>query len=186
MFLAITGGEALYADLGHFGKKPIRLAWICVVFPGLVLNYLGQGAFVHANPEAISNPFYLMAPSWALIPLVILATLVTVIASQAVITGAFSIAQQAISLGLLPRMNITHTSESESGQIYIGQINWILLGRRHPSRLGLPVLDQSCRRLWHRRQHLDAHRHAACRDLLLEVAQSAAGPRAAGSWLRSS
>jgi len=127
VFLAITGGEALYADLGHFGKKPIRLAWICVVFPGLVLNYLGQGAFLHANPEAIANPFYLMAPSWALIPLVILATLVTVIASQAVITGAFSIAQQAISLGLLPRMNITHTSESESGQIYIGQINWILL-----------------------------------------------------------
>ena len=127
VFLAVTGGEALYADMGHFGKKPIRLAWICVVFPGLVLNYLGQGAFLHANPEAIANPFYLMAPSWALIPLVILATLVTVIASQAVITGAFSIAQQAMSLGLLPRMNITHTSESESGQIYIGQINWMLL-----------------------------------------------------------
>jgi KUP system potassium uptake protein len=127
VFLAITGGEALYADLGHFGKKPIRIAWIAVVFPGLVLNYLGQGAFLHANPEAISNPFFLMAPSWALIPLVILATMVTVIASQAVITGAFSIAQQAISLGLLPRMSITHTSESESGQIYIAQINWILL-----------------------------------------------------------
>jgi KUP system potassium uptake protein len=127
VFLAITGGEALYADLGHFGKRPIRIAWIAVVFPGLVLNYLGQGAFLHANPEAISNPFYLMAPSWALIPLVILATIVTVIASQAVITGAFSIAQQAISLGLLPRMSITHTSESESGQIYIAQINWILL-----------------------------------------------------------
>ncbi|MBL8893637.1 MAG: potassium transporter Kup [Rhizobiales bacterium] len=127
VFLAITGGEALYADLGHFGKKPIRLAWVCVVFPGLVLNYLGQGAFLHANPEAITNPFFLMAPSWALIPLVVLATIVTVIASQAVITGAFSIAQQAMSLGLLPRMNITHTSESESGQIYIGQINWILL-----------------------------------------------------------
>jgi KUP system potassium uptake protein len=127
VFLSITGGEALYADLGHFGKKPIRLAWICVVFPGLVLNYLGQGAFLHSNPEAITNPFYLMAPSWALLPLVLLATLVTVIASQAVITGAFSIAQQAMSLGLLPRMNITHTSESESGQIYIGQINWILL-----------------------------------------------------------
>jgi len=127
VFLAVTGGEALYADMGHFGKKPIRLAWLSIVLPGLLLNYLGQGAFVHANPEAVSNPFYLMAPSWALIPLVVLATMVTVIASQAVITGAFSIAQQAIALGLLPRMNITHTSESESGQIYISQMNWLLL-----------------------------------------------------------
>jgi KUP system potassium uptake protein len=127
VFLAVTGGEALYADMGHFGKTPIRLAWGAVVLPALLLNYLGQGAFVISHPEAVSNPFYLMAPSWALVPFVILATLVTVIASQAVITGAFSIAQQAMSLGLLPRMNITHTSESESGQIYIGQINWILL-----------------------------------------------------------
>jgi KUP system potassium uptake protein len=127
VFLAVTGGEALYADMGHFGKKPIRIAWLSVVFPGLLLNYLGQGAFVHANPAAISNPFYLMAPPWALIPLVALATLVTVIASQAVITGAFSIAQQAIAIGLLPRMSITHTSESESGQIYISQMNWLLL-----------------------------------------------------------
>jgi KUP system potassium uptake protein len=126
VFLAVTGGEALYADLGHFGRVPIRLAWLVIVLPALVLNYLGQGAFVHANPNAVSNPFFLMAPSWALIPLVILATLVTVIASQAVITGAFSIAQQAISLGLLPRMNITHTSEAEQGQIYIGQINWLV------------------------------------------------------------
>jgi KUP system potassium uptake protein len=127
VFLAVTGGEALYADMGHFGKKPIRLAWLSIVLPGLLLNYLGQGAFVHANPAAVINPFYLMAPSWALIPLVILATLVTVIASQAVITGAFSMAQQAIALGLLPRMNITHTSEKESGQIYVSQINWMLL-----------------------------------------------------------
>lgn len=127
VFLAVTGGEALYADMGHFGKKPIRIAWLSVVLPGLLLNYLGQGAFVHATPAAVTNPFYLMAPSWALIPLVVLATLVTVIASQAVITGAFSMAQQAIALGLLPRMNITHTSESESGQIYISQMNWLLL-----------------------------------------------------------
>jgi KUP system potassium uptake protein len=127
VFLAVTGGEALYADMGHFGKKPIRIAWLAIVLPGLILNYLGQGAFVHANPSAVVNPFYLMAPSWALIPLVGLATVVTVIASQAVITGAFSIAQQAIALGLLPRMNITHTSESESGQIYIPQMNWLIL-----------------------------------------------------------
>lgn len=126
VFLAVTGGEALYADLGHFGRTPIRLAWVFIVFPALILNYLGQGAFVHANPQAVSNPFFLMAPSWALIPLVVLATMVTVIASQAVITGAFSIAQQAISLGLLPRMNITHTSDTEQGQIYIGQINWLI------------------------------------------------------------
>ena len=127
VFLAVTGGEALYADMGHFGKKSIRLAWLCVVFPGLVLNYLGQGAFIIAHPQHVENPFFLMMPTWGLIPLVILATLVTVIASQAVITGAFSIAQQAMSLGLLPRMNITHTSEEEQGQIYIGQINWLIL-----------------------------------------------------------
>ncbi len=127
VFLAVTGGEALYADMGHFGRKSIRLAWLSVVFPGLVLNYLGQGAFIIANPQHVENPFFLMAPTWGLIPLVILATLVTVIASQAVITGAFSIAQQAMQLGLLPRMNITHTSETEQGQIYIGQINWLVL-----------------------------------------------------------
>jgi KUP system potassium uptake protein len=127
VFLAVTGGEALYADMGHFGKKPIRIAWLSIVLPSLLLNYLGQGAFIHATPAAVNNPFFLMAPSWALIPLVGLATLVTVIASQAVITGAFSMAQQAIALGLIPRMNITHTSESESGQIYIPQINWLLL-----------------------------------------------------------
>ena len=127
VFLAVTGGEALYADMGHFGKKPIRIAWLCCVFPGIVLNYLGQGAFIIAHPRNVENPFFLMAPGWGLVPLVILATLVTVIASQAVITGAFSIAQQAMSLGLLPRMNITHTSETEQGQIYIGQINWLIL-----------------------------------------------------------
>ena len=127
VFLSVTGGEALYADMGHFGKKPIRMAWLAVVFPGLVLNYLGQGAFIIANPHAVDNPFFLMAPAWGIVPLVLLATLVTVIASQAVITGAFSIAQQAISLGLFPRMNITHTSETEQGQIYVGQINWLIM-----------------------------------------------------------
>jgi KUP system potassium uptake protein len=127
VFLVVTGGEALYADMGHFGKNPIRIAWLSIVLPSLVLNYLGQGAFVISHPEAVENPFYLMAPTWGLIPLVLLATMMAVIASQAVITGAFSIAQQAMSLGLLPRMEITHTSEEEQGQIYVGQINWLVL-----------------------------------------------------------
>ena len=127
VFLAVTGGEALYADMGHFGKNPIRMAWLAVVLPGLVLNYLGQGAFIIAHPDAIDNPFFLMAPSWGLPALVILSTLVAIIASQAVITGAFSIAQQAMALGLFPRMNIVHTSETEEGQIYVGQINWIIM-----------------------------------------------------------
>ena len=127
VFLAVTGGEALYADMGHFGSKPIRLAWISVVFPGLILNYLGQGAFIISHPHAVENPFFLMVQGWMVLPLVILATAVTVIASQAVITGAFSIAQQAMSLGLFPRMSITHTSETEHGQIYVAQINWMLL-----------------------------------------------------------
>jgi KUP system potassium uptake protein len=127
VFLAVTGGEALYADMGHFGAKPIRIAWLCVVFPGLLLNYLGQGAFIISHPESVSNPFFLMVDGWLVIPLVLLATAVTVIASQAVITGAFSIAQQAMLLGLFPRMGITHTSETELGQIYVGQINWLLL-----------------------------------------------------------
>ncbi len=127
VFLAVTGGEALYADMGHFGAKPIRVAWLSVVFPGLILNYLGQGAFIITHPESVENPFFLMVEGWFVIPLVILATAVTVIASQAVITGAFSIAQQAMSLGLFPRMSITHTSETEQGQIYVSQINWMLL-----------------------------------------------------------
>jgi KUP system potassium uptake protein len=127
VFLVVTGGEALYADMGHFGRNPIRIAWLAVVLPGLILNYLGQGAFVISHPDAIENPFFLMSPDWMLIPLVLLATLMAIIASQAVITGAFSIAQQAMSLGLLPRMEITHTSEDEAGQIYVGQINWLIL-----------------------------------------------------------
>lgn len=127
VFLAVTGGEALYADMGHFGKTPIRMAWLIIVFPALVLNYLGQGAFVIAHPDAVSNPFFLMFPVWSLVPFVFLTTVVTVIASQAVITGAFSIAQQAMALGLFPRMGITHTSESEQGQIYVGLVNWVLM-----------------------------------------------------------
>jgi len=128
VFLAVTGVEALYADMGHFGRGPIRFAWLWFVFPALALNYLGQGAFVLANPEGMANPFFLMCPEWALIPMVVLATMATVIASQAVISGAFSLTRQAIQLGLLPRFEIRHTSETEAGQIYMPRVNFLLLG----------------------------------------------------------
>ncbi len=122
--LCVTGGEALYADMGHFGKKPIRLAWFTVVMPALVLNYFGQGALLLAEPEAVKNPFYNMAPEWLLLPLVGLATLATVIASQALITGAFSVTKQVIQLGYLPRLQIKHTSVKDTGQIYMPFVNW--------------------------------------------------------------
>ena len=122
--LCVTGAEALYADLGHFGKKPIRLAWFSVVMPCLVLNYFGQGALLLNNPAAVKNPFYLMAPDWMLLPLVGLATMATVIASQALITGAFSVTKQAIQMGYLPRLKILHTSVRDTGQIYMPFVNW--------------------------------------------------------------
>ena len=122
--LCVTGAEALYADLGHFGKKPIRLAWFAIVMPALTLNYFGQGALLLKNPEAVKNPFYLMGPDWAILPLVALATMATVIASQAMITGAFSVTKQAVQLGYLPRLQIRHTSVRETGQIYIPFVNW--------------------------------------------------------------
>ena len=127
VFLTVTGAEALYADLGHFGRRPIQWAWFCLVFPALTLNYLGQGALVLKHPETISNPFYLMFPQWALLPVVLLATAATIIASQAVITGAFSLTRQAIHLGFLPRMEILHTSETHTGQIYLPAVNALLL-----------------------------------------------------------
>jgi KUP system potassium uptake protein len=127
VFLAVTGAEALYADLGHFGKRPIQTAWLFIVLPSLALNYLGQGALVIADPKAVENPFFLMFPDWALIPMVALATVATVIASQAVITGAYSLTQQAIQLGLLPRFEIRHTSESHYGQIFMPRVNTLLL-----------------------------------------------------------
>ncbi len=127
VLLAITGAEALYADMGHFGKNPIRIAWFTLVLPALVLNYFGQGALLIGNPDAISNPFYLAYPSWALYPMIALATAATVIASQATISGAYSMTKQAIHLGYLPRMNITHTSAREIGQIYVPAVNWFLL-----------------------------------------------------------
>ncbi|MEY3288793.1 MAG: hypothetical protein RLZZ419_1035 [Pseudomonadota bacterium] len=125
--LAITGAEALYADMGHFGLKPIRYAWFGFVFPALLLNYFGQGALLIGHPDAIQNPFYLLAPTWAMYPLLVLSTLATVIASQAVISGAFSMTKQAIQLGYCPRMNILHTSGEEQGQVYIPAINWLLM-----------------------------------------------------------
>ena len=126
--LCVTGAEALYADLGHFGKRPIRIAWFSVVMPSLTLNYFGQGALLLVNPDAVKNPFYLMAPDWALLPLVVLATAATVVASQALITGAFSVTKQVIQLGYLPRLNIQHTSVRDTGQIYIPFVNWGLFG----------------------------------------------------------
>jgi KUP system potassium uptake protein len=127
VFLAVTGAEALYADLGHFGRGPIQVAWISIVLPALALNYLAQGALVIAHPGALENPFFLLYPDWALMPMVVLATVATVIASQAVITGAYSLSSQAIQLGLLPRLEVRHTSAQQAGQIYMPRVNGLLL-----------------------------------------------------------
>ena len=127
VFLAVTGGEALYADMGHFGKRPIRLAWFSLALPALVLNYFGQGALLLINSHAAEQPFFLLAPSWALLPLVILATFAAIIASQALISGAFSLTRQAIQLGYCPRLDIAHTSSDEIGQVYVPQVNWALM-----------------------------------------------------------
>lgn len=143
VFLVVTGGEALYADMGHFGKAPIRLAWFAVVLPALMLNYFGQGALLITNRAAVENPFYYMAPSWALYPVVVLATLATVIASQALITGAFSLTRQAVQLGYLPRVVIAHTSPEAVGQIYIPIVNWLLLA----SCIGLVLVARSSTQL---------------------------------------
>jgi KUP system potassium uptake protein len=127
VFLVVTGGEALYADMGHFGKRPIRVAWFTLVLPALLLNYFGQGALLLTNPAAAEQPFFLLAPGWALFPLVGLATAAAIIASQALISGAFSLTQQAIQLGYCPRLDIEHTSHSEMGQVYVPQVNWALM-----------------------------------------------------------
>jgi KUP system potassium uptake protein len=127
VFLVVTGGEALYADMGHFGKKPIRAAWYCVVLPALLLNYFGQGALLIRDPSAVENPFFRMVPGWALYPVVVVATAAAVIASQALITGAFSLTMQAVQLGYIPRVEIQHTSRRERGQIYIPSVNWVLM-----------------------------------------------------------
>ncbi|MDC9825945.1 potassium transporter Kup [Devosia sp. ZB163] len=127
VFLAVTGAEALYVDLGHFGRRPIIVAWLCLVFPALLLNYFGQGAFVLSHPKTVTNPFFQMQPDWALLPMVGLATVATVIASQAVISGAYSLVRQAMHLNLLPRLEVRHTSEEVAGQIFMPQVNFLLL-----------------------------------------------------------
>ena len=127
VFLVVTGAEALYADLGHFGRRPIRLTWIALVLPALLLNYFGQGALLITRPEVAEHPFYALVPSWAMVPMVLLATAATIIASQAVITGAFSLTRQAMQLGYLPRLTVVHTSARHMGQIYVPQVNWILM-----------------------------------------------------------
>ncbi|UDM38445.1 potassium transporter Kup [Acinetobacter haemolyticus] len=143
--LTVTGGEALYADMGHFGPVPIRLAWFFVVLPCLLINYAGQGALLLRDPSAIQNPFYLLVPEWALYPMIFLATMAAVIASQAVISGVFSLARQAIQLGYLPRLTIKHTSDSEQGQIYVPLLNWVLLA----SLIVLILIFQTSSRLSH-------------------------------------
>ena len=143
VFLVVTGSEALYADMGHFGRRPIRLGWYAVVFPALLLNYFGQGALLIANPGAVDNPFFRMPPGWAVLPLVVLATMATVIASQALISGAYSLTMQAVQLGYLPRLKIDHTSPREYGQIYVSSINWALM----ISCVGLVVTFGSSSRL---------------------------------------
>ena len=126
VFLVVTGGEALYADMGHFGRRPIRLAWFGLVLPALLLNYFGQGAMLLQNPEAAEQPFFLMTPTWALLPVVVIATAAAIIASQALISGAFSLTRQAIQLGYFPRLDVEHTSTHEVGQIYVPQMNVLL------------------------------------------------------------
>ena len=143
VFLVVTGGEALYADMGHFGKGPIRLAWFAIVLPALLLNYFGQGALIIDHPETIENPFFLMAPNWALYPVVGIATIATVIASQALISGSYSLTMQAVQLGYSPRVEIQHTSAQEKGQIYIPAINWALM----VACIGLVLGFQSSSRL---------------------------------------
>ena len=150
VFLAVTGGEALYADLGHFGRKPIQIAWLCLVLPALLINYFGQGAKVLADPAAIENPFYRLVPEMVLVPMIVLATAATVIASQAVITGAYSLVQQAIQLGLLPRLAILHTSASHHGQIYIPRVTVALLIGVLAAGRPVPHLERAGLRLRHR------------------------------------
>ena len=162
--LCVTGAEALYADLGHFGKRPIRVAWFSVVMPALTLNYFGQGALLLENAEAVKNPFFMMAPEWALLPLVFLATAATVIASQALITGAFSVTRQVIQLGYLPRLNIEHTSVRTAGQIYMPFVNWGLFVAIVLAVADVPLVEQPGRCLRHCRDDRHADHDGA--DLL--------------------
>ena len=174
VFLAVTGAEALYADMGHFGRKPIQAAWLFIVLPALICNYLGQGALILNDPKAVENPFYLLAPSWALVPLILLSTAATVIASQAVITGAFSLASQAIQLGLLPRLEIVHTSSTQEGQIFIPRVNRILLFGVLALVLLFRSSDALGQCLWHRGLRHDGGDNVACFFCRLEAVAMAA------------
>ena len=159
--LCVTGAEALYADMGHFGAHPIRLTWTFFVLPCLVLNYFGQGALMISDPDAVDNPFFLLAPEWLRLPMVMLATVATVIASQAVISGAYSIARQCMQLGFLPRMTVRHTSNTEEGQIYVPQINAMLAVGVLILVLAFKTSRQSRLRLWHRGdRHVPVHLRA--------------------------
>ena len=174
VFLAVTGGEALYADLGHFGRKPIQSGWLYFVLPSLLLNYFGQGALVLSNPAAIENPFYRMVPDILLLPLVGLATAATVIASQAVITGAYSLIRQAVQLGLLPRFEVRYTSEAHAGQIYLPRVNRLLLIGVDAAGTVVPHLERTGLGLWYRGVHHHGRRrhHGICGDLeIVELAR---------------
>ena len=174
VFLAVTGGEALYADLGHFGRKPIQTAWLCLVLPALLINYFGQGAKVLADPAAIENPFYRLVPETFLLPMIVLATAATVIASQAVITGAYSLVHQAIQLGLLPRLAILHTSASHVGQIYIPRVTIVAADRRAAAGRSVPHFERACLRLRHRGCDDHGGGRAACLHRDLEAVAMAA------------
>ena len=159
--LAVTGAEALYADMGHFGRPPIRRAWFAIVFPALILNYMGQGALILDTPRAIDNPFFLLFPHWARIPMVLAATAATVIASQAVISGAFSVTRQAVQLGFLPRLTIRHTSHREVGQVYVPAVNWGIFVAVVAPRRRLRLVGGAGLGLRHRCHRHPGHRHAA-------------------------
>ena len=158
--LAVTGGEALYADMGHFGKRPIRVAWCGLVLPTLMLNYFGQGAMILLDPAAAKQPFFLMTPEWFLYPLVVIATLAAIIASQALISGAFSLTRQAVLLGYAPRLDIAHTSPDAMGQIYVPQVNWALRNRHPRHRHRIQVVERPRVGVWRCRHHDDGHHRA--------------------------
>ncbi|MEW6593670.1 MAG: potassium transporter Kup [Thermodesulfobacteriota bacterium] len=174
VFLATTGAEAIYADMGHFGRKPIRLTWLLVAFPALVLNYFGQGALLLARPEESHHPFYALAPEWAMVPMVLLATMATIIASQAVITGSFSLTRQAIQLGYLPRLRVTHTSSAHIGQIYVAPVNWLLMF----CSIGLVIGFQSSSKL------AAAYGIAVCTTMLITTLLFYAVARKRWGWSR--
>ena len=158
----VTGGEALYADMGHFGRRPIQLSWYVLVLPALLLNYFGQAALLAAHPgEEVGRPFFRLAPDWAVTPLAVLATMATVIASQALITGAYSLTAQAMQLDYLPRLAVRHTSTTHIGQIYVPLVNWLLMIGCVGARARVPVLEQPGGGLRDRRHHDDGDHDAA-------------------------